>query len=77
MVESHEKDTGGRAFDRTTALGLVEFGNLTVRDWFAGQALVSLSEGVAFSDKEPGDWEAHVAKLCYRLSDAMLAERSK
>lgn len=43
---------------------------MTLRDWFAGQALAGLS--VNFSDGEDYD---HVAVTAYRQADAMLAAR--
>lgn len=50
-------------------LGYVD--GMTLRDWFAGQALVGL---MASDDAEACDKDAAYA---YRLADAMLAERAK
>ena len=45
-------------------------GGMTLRDWFAGQALAALLNGQK--------WEAQkLANEAYRAADAMLAERSK
>jgi hypothetical protein len=43
---------------------------MSLRDWFAGQAL---------STCKPGMWEhqSHGAKWCYDYADAMLAESNK
>jgi hypothetical protein len=77
---------GGQAFPFSAP---VEFGALplygmSLRDWFAGQALagMSLPDDRTYSQ---GDHERHTpqyyANLCaiaaYRLADAMLAERDK
>jgi hypothetical protein len=43
-------------------------GGMSLRDWFAGQALAGLSE-------EP--LGINTAKWAYELADAMLAERAK
>ena len=67
--------TGGPAFP-TEVRGLGEAGiptivyhGMTLRDWFAGQALTGLYER-SLSD-------SHMAHRAYRMADAMLAERSK
>ena len=46
-----------------------EFG-MTLRDWFAGQALVSMRAELGGEDSE-------IAKYAYDLADAMIAERDK
>lgn len=45
---------------------------MTLRDWFAGQALAGIQtlECIGWTHKE-------LAQHCYSLADAMLAERSK
>ena len=42
---------------------------MTLRDWFAGQALASFDERVHFTEQ--------VAEKAYRYADAMLAERMR
>lgn len=44
-------------------------GGMTLRDWFAGQA-ISQSFNTEWADKD-------VAKYAYAIADAMLAERNK
>lgn len=80
------RDTGGQAFPQHTkrfvsadrenhAIGhyVDEFkGGMTLRDYFAGQALTGLNP---FQPNKEG--MAHVAKRCYGLADAMIAERGK
>lgn len=45
---------------------------MSLRDWFAGQALVGMSSSL---NTAPPD--ALVAEIAYRLADAMLARRKK
>lgn len=45
---------------------------MTLRDWFAGQAL-----GAVYEDTGAGTPYAHIAKVAYNMADAMLAERQK
>ena len=54
---------------------------MSLRDWFAGQALPTLLQA-AVDDRlqhEAGDatYAAMVARLSYQMADAMLAERAK
>jgi hypothetical protein len=48
---------------------------MTLRDWFAGQALVSIADACYIQDEisAPSD----VAAAAFALADAMLAERAK
>lgn len=69
-----QKDDGGYAFPLTgdTPNYRDRADGMTLRDWFAGQALVGLhasSDGVYRSSS--------VAKLAYDQADAMIAERNK
>lgn len=48
-------------------------GGMTLRDWFAGQALASLARNWGSSGGYSRD--SDVAKDCYALADAMLAAR--
>ena len=66
------KDTGGSAFPfRSKDLGgnhIASFPSMTLRDWFAGQALSGLCIG----------WKAGLsAEMAYEFADAMIAERNK
>ena len=58
-------ETGGPAFPPAGSLQVV----MTLRDWFAGQALVGPSASKQAS-------EAAVARDAYAIADAMLAERN-
>ena len=51
---------------------------MTLRDWFAGQALISTMRLVTGIESEPGEGMAQTfARRAYELADAMLKERSK
>lgn len=78
---------GGPAFpaERTESIVLSGFGDetatvkysgMSLRDYFAGQALSGLMCG-----KIPGtgtiEWQAHAAWDAYSVADTMLAERAK
>lgn len=76
------KDTGGQAFPNEgfNGWGQPEKG-MTLRDYFASQALSGLLAGLdrdarRFMERE-AEPAATMAKACYTMADAMLAERSK
>lgn len=46
-------------------------GGMTLRDYFAGQALAGVSEAISFDDAD------ELAHYCYTMADAMLKERAK
>lgn len=51
---------------------------MTLRDWFAGQALMSLPHLCAHDTLLNGiTFEQHIARNTYKIADAMLAERKK
>lgn len=61
-------DDGGPAFP-----GVLRgtYGGMTLRDWFAGQALCGwVSDPAIDSNQEEG-----VARICYALADAMIQAR--
>lgn len=52
----------------------VKSSGMTLRDYFAGQALAGMVSNLSIGN--PSDaWKK--AELCYRFADAMLAEREK
>lgn len=65
------KETGGPASEKT------------LRDYFAGQALVGLLSGEQCADgkrQEDGsikDWKVVNVEMCYEFADAMLKERTR
>jgi hypothetical protein len=67
-----KKQDGGPAFPAEH--GLSKSG-MSLRDWFAGQALVGLAREI--SDDITVHRRNGIASDAYELADAMLAERSK
>jgi len=71
------KPDGGSAFPKpsTSVGGMIEFSEkgMTLRDYFAAAALHGTRPGRAFTDAEV----TLIALDCYRMADAMLAERAK
>ena len=63
--------TGGAAFPYTDWGRDYDIG-MTLRDYFAGQAIVALAEHVGKFDMSHSQ-----AEYAYRLADAMIAEREK
>ena len=54
------------------------YAGMSLRDWFAGQALVGMMvDPPALDNPQGGAWTTAYARDCYRLADAMLAERAK
>ena len=73
------KENGGPAFPQAIAVGLAGdvypgFPGMTLRDWFAGQAMAAIvqADGAQYF----GSFSSHAA-AAYAQADAMLAERSK
>lgn len=55
---------------------------LTKREWFAGQALQGFFSGVPFDAETPlteadRKYFKEIARTCYEMADAMIAEGSK
>jgi hypothetical protein len=82
VVEKMTKETGGSAFpllppidsdDRSPQGYPFPDAGMTLRQWYAGQALAGLSAGV--NNWRPGDGD--FAALAFRHADAMIAEGSK
>lgn len=72
------KDDGGPAFplpqatsdEREVSVRQYAEPGMSLRDWFAGQALTGLSS-------KNGSVSETTARIAYRYADAMLAERNK
>ena len=82
-MENEKKNDGGAAFptldfdvhSETGQVAHFSKGGMSLRDWFAGQALATY-EGFT---KNQNGWQdpQYTAECCYELADAMLAEREK
>lgn len=68
----NEKPNGGPAFPSGDFDKMQPMDGMTLRDYFAGQALMGVFVGPEFDYED-----AIVAKRCYQIADAMLAEREK
>lgn len=67
------KNGGYPAFPITAGQSVFAHG-MSIRDWFAGQALVGW---MASFDPDDAVKASDCAELAYELADAMLAERDK
>lgn len=70
--KQHDQD-GGPAFPRSDSTYAQAQSGMTLRDWFAGQALQAIPSIGCGSDLHFNE----IAIEAYRLADAMLAERNK
>jgi hypothetical protein len=51
---------------------------MTLRDWFAGQAMPALLETCGYDTREKGEnYADYIARKSYEIADAMMAERAK
>lgn len=83
------KDNGGPAFPRAASRiqfssGDVEYHEaaegMSLRDWFAGQALIGLmhsDSARAEFDLKGGFIQEHAARLAYLCADALLSARAR
>ena len=67
-----EKIDGGSAFPRTNTAGMTEHKGMSLRDWFASQALIALA-GKNLSDTEG----IETAKQAYMFADTMIYARKE
>lgn len=69
-----EKDNGGPAFPVAVDQKHWDYPGMTLRDWFAGQALACVMQRFEpGSDPDTSD----IAIQAYMIADAMLAERDQ
>lgn len=74
MSDSKTVDDGGPAFPQGHLDGPhVDPSGMSLRDWFAGQALAGLMANINISGCNPDDY----AQLAYEYSDAMIAARKE
>lgn len=58
-------------------MGIQADPGMTLRDWFAGQALIALTAGCPILD-DAGSWSHPlISQDAYKLADAMLAARKE
>jgi len=71
------KDKGGPAFTTTHKQYGVPLEGISLRDWFAGQALVGIGSHIEVpfgkTRIEGYNWD-HMAECAYRIADAMIQE---
>lgn len=65
------KPDGDPAFPKPSVPGRFEQDGMSLRDWFAGQAVSAALTSLTLFTPEG------MAKRCYEIADAMLAEREK
>ncbi len=70
---------GGQAFPSGSVHGSTHVmrDGMTLRDYFAGQALGGFCATLSGSNLDVSWFEQHGAKAAYRVADAMIAERNK
>ena len=68
----NKKDDGGQAFPPNGTHPFVFHEGMTLRDWFAGQAIMGLLACPGTSGEVP-----MFSQAAYKHADAMLAERAK
>ena len=83
----NEKNDGGQAFPRlkelvhhgtsTKRYAADSIGGMTLRDYFAGQALIACAQMFLTIATTHPDAKGAVALWAYEIADAMLAEREK
>lgn len=71
-MSDDDRDDGGPAFPRGIEVGE---GGMRLRDYFAGQALAGVFSNL--SDMREHANQPRFARDCYRMADAMIAERRK
>ena len=68
--------TGGAAFPACDEANMNSTMGMTLRDYFAGQALMGIMVNPAIDESEEWDIPT-VCSAAYRISDYMIAERGK
>ena len=86
MTDNKRRDDGGRAFPREDYQNASPKGQvgMSLRDWFAGQALAALEahwdgnfSRLEFDEGKPDEYARLIASSAYRIADFMLALRKK
>ena len=66
----HAHEEGGRIYWEEPRLSVA--GGMTLRDWFAGQAISGL---LAYHDRGGVDWPIDPVTWAYKIADALLTAR--
>ena len=72
MTDQH--NDGGPAFPAAIGYNDLQVG-MSLRDWFAGQALTGLLAGYYANPDSGGLGSEEIARFVYRQADAMIAAR--
>lgn len=73
-LSDDDRDDGGPAFPRGIEVGE---GGMRLRDYFAAAALTGVLSNLSEMRSEVVNDQARFARDCYRMADAMIAERRK
>ena len=72
---------GGPAYPMVNELGVIHYTGMSLRDYFAGQALTGLYASgdinLTLHEKEDSPHRSDLAKLCYDVADSMLSARNQ
>lgn len=72
------RNNGGPAFPASNQAFLNGTMGMTLRDWFAGQAMAGVIAPCANDARKPGETiEEMFSRKAYAIADAMIAEREK
>lgn len=74
FVEQHKS---ADAFNWATTTTTTTTEGISLRDWFAGQALGAVYATYLQHNKPEVGWFGDVARVAYEVADAMLEEREK
>jgi len=72
-MENNEQEL---AFPGTDAGGFISTG-MTLRDWFAGQAIMGLCACPSLSIPMEADWREFLSDQAFKVADAMMEARKK
>lgn len=71
------KETGGSAFPLNNEAKKISYEGMTLRDYFASQAMAGLMSSYTSAIGTEEGLERIMPVICYRMADAMIKERNK